>query len=113
MTRDEFDKLFGFRDLSQEASGRRLALARQAMGVTQPQLAEVVRKTKGAISNAEHGTSRVPFDIMALFYEKYDIDFNYFIAGDCSRMPVDVVERIAAFAAINAGPKDSDQSATK
>lgn len=71
----------------QEAAGARLRAARQALGLTQREIAEVAGATPHGISQWEAGIKRInPFG-MARLKARWGISLDFVYAGDISALP--------------------------
>lgn len=67
--------------------GRRLAVTREALDLTQQQLAEEIGVSRGALGNWEQG-SRLPDPAaMARLVQRYRVSLDWLYLGDPSNLP--------------------------
>lgn len=80
---------------AQVASGRRLRAARQALGLTQQEMADVAGLSgANAISQWESGAKRInPFG-MAKIKARWGISLDFVYAGDISSLPHKLVAEV-------------------
>ena len=83
-------------DMSNRAAAIRIKAARLVCGFGLEALASEVDQgmTKQKISNAESGSNLPPLLLMRYFHRHHDIDFNFLIHGDFSRLHQSVQERL-------------------
>lgn len=78
------------------AFGDRLKEAREAAGLTRPQLAEKLGITKSAISNYENGVSSPKEDVMLKIFNALDVEPNFlfqdsFVKLDITQDEADII----------------------
>ena len=78
------------------AVGRRLALVREALGLSQYELAEALNLTPGAIGNYEQGKRLVPPHIAVRLKRLFGIPADWLYDGSLVAMPDDLRRRLLA-----------------
>jgi len=80
------------------AIGRRLSNLRHALGLTQRQLAAILKVTGPRWANYEVGTSRIPVDIALRLVEKWEVSLDWIYYGNGAMMPKPLLRTIKAAA---------------
>lgn len=81
------------------AIGERLALLREALGVSQKQLADFLGVSEGAVGNWEIGYRTANLILLGRFTRAHEIPMDYLSSGSLNRVPMDVAERITRLSA--------------
>ncbi len=74
--------------------GLRLKLSRNAVGMSQQSLADLIGITRGALANWERGTRLADPGAMVRYHNECNIDLNWIYMGDMSQLPLKIAERI-------------------
>jgi len=96
MTMTEKEALALKGDISNRAFAIRIKAARLSLDLGQEALASDVGEgmTKQKIANAEAGSNRPSIELMRYFHRHRDIDFNFLMHGDFSRLHPEVQDRL-------------------
>lgn len=100
---DVTDKFVRLGDVSTAAMGHRMRIAREALGMTQTQLADGIGISVQGLNNMERGRNKPNMQAMRHLHRIHNVDFNYILHGDYDRLPGLVRQRI-----IEAASKNSD-----
>lgn len=77
------------------ACGRRLALARRALGLSQEELAPVMGLSRQGLGNYEQGTRQLDPKMVIRLYARYRITSDYIYRGDLVGLPPELATKLA------------------
>lgn len=76
------------------AAAIRLRAAREAMDLSQEDVANAIDLSFSTVSNVERAKSFPSRKLMVYFFREHRIDFNFLIAGNYAQLPGDVLDRL-------------------
>ena len=76
-------------------AGRRFAAFRDALGLSQDELAEMLNSTRGRLSNFENGKKTLPPDVADKIWRTWAVSPNYFYCGLMDLVPDKYWEKLA------------------
>jgi DNA-binding XRE family transcriptional regulator len=79
---------------SPEAIGHRLKLVRNALGLTQEQIAESIASPQGTWGQYEAGMRKPSVAVASRLYDRYRISLDYIYLGDASNLPFDLGQKV-------------------
>lgn len=80
--------------LSKEAIGKRLALTREILGLTQAEFADLCNISRNTYNQYERGVNRPPIDAGLVIRDKAGISLDWIYAGDPSTLRWDIANKI-------------------
>ena len=75
-------------------TGRRIRLTREALGLSQPELAEAIGLGKTAWNNYERGRSRPNIEDGIRFSERFNISLDWIYKGDMSSLSYELAKKL-------------------
>lgn len=95
-------------DMGKDACAVRLVAARNHVGLTQTQLAELSGSGKNSLNNMEKARQFPNREVMKYLYRAHGIDFNFLMHGDFNQFSAETQNSL--FAHLDAATRELDPS---
>jgi transcriptional regulator with XRE-family HTH domain len=82
-------------DISAATVGKRLAVVREALGLSQRQLAVKAGISPNALNQYEKGRMRVPLEAAVALFEAHQVTLDYLYLGFTGSLPQGLLHKIA------------------
>ncbi|NIY97990.1 helix-turn-helix transcriptional regulator [Salipiger sp. HF18] len=93
-TMENAAKSVALSEMSPEAMGQRLVVIREAFGLSQAGIADLLEIERPAWNRFENGKRAIPYDKAARIVDRFGVSLDYIVLGRWKGMDFEVMERL-------------------